>query len=134
MKRKILVLPWILYSGLIYFISSLEKSHIPPLRIISMDKVIHIIEYCVYSFFARLALESITNIKFAFNKTYVAFMITVLFGASDEIHQIFVCGRYASVYDFLADVFGGIIGLFLFQNFKISSKLQNAYTKEIKSN
>lgn len=44
-------------------------------------------------------------------------MITMLFvsvfGALDEVHQSFVPGRFASIYDFYADLVGGGIGVLL---------------------
>ena len=40
----------------------------------------------------------------------LAVLITVVYGASDEIHQMFVPGRSAEWRDLLADVVGALIG------------------------
>ncbi len=41
---------------------------------------------------------------------------------SDEIHQLFVPNRDADVFDFLADFFGALIGLFIILLTKIKTK------------
>ncbi len=44
-------------------------------------------------------------------RTVLAYFLTVLYGISDEIHQSFVPGRYATVEDVLIDAAGAAIGL-----------------------
>ena len=39
---------------------------------------------------------------------------TLIYGASDEIHQYFVPGRNASWTDWLADTLGGLIGGYVY--------------------
>jgi VanZ family protein len=40
----------------------------------------------------------------------VAMLLTVLYGATDEFHQAFVPGRYATIGDVLADSIGALLG------------------------
>jgi VanZ family protein len=47
-------------------------------------------------------------------------VISFVYGASDELHQWFVPGRYATIGDLLADSLGGGVGGFIF--FKIKRK------------
>ena len=47
----------------------------------------------------------------------LAVFIGVLYGASDEFHQMFVSGRDASVSDFIADSLGVMTGLYIFLKF-----------------
>jgi VanZ family protein len=130
MKRKLLILPWLLYSGLIYIVSSHSLERLPRFTIFGWDKVIHMTEYAVYSFLAAIALEAFEEKDVTLNKLVLAFIITALFGASDEIHQLFVAGRSASVFDFIADLIGGMIGLFLFKKLNITDKLQHVDFKK----
>lgn len=47
----------------------------------------------------------------------LAVLTSVLYGISDEIHQIFVSERQFSIFDMLADGIGGIIGTFAYNKF-----------------
>lgn len=42
---------------------------------------------------------------------YVAFLCAVLYGLSDETHQLFVPGREFSLFDLLADAVGAAVGI-----------------------
>jgi VanZ family protein len=42
-------------------------------------------------------------------------MMVALYGAFDEIHQLFVPGREASMGDLVADVVGGLVAAVLFR-------------------
>ena len=123
-----LVLPWLLYSGLIFTMSSFELKGLPSVTILGWDKVIHLIEYMFYAIFAGIALLAFDKKRLKFNIILTAFLVTILFGASDEIHQYFVPGRSCSIYDFIADCVGAILGLILFQKLKIVNKLQHVNT------
>ena len=128
MKKKLLILPWLLYSGLIFIASSYQLKGLPKMTILGWDKLVHMAEYTVYSILAGIALLSFDRKKYSFNLILIAFLITILFGASDEIHQYFVPGRSCSIYDFVADCLGAILGLILFQKLKIVNKLQHVNT------
>lgn len=129
MKKKLLIIPWLLYSGFIFVLSSYELDRLPKLTIFGWDKVIHMVEFAIYSFLAAIAVEVIRDRNYILNTIFTAFIITALFGAGDEIHQYFVAGRSASIFDFIADLLGGIIGLIFFQKSKISDKLSHADTR-----
>ena len=125
MKRKLLILPWLFYSGLIYIVSSHSLDHLPKLTILGWDKVIHMTEYFIYSLLTGIALEAFDDSDVKLNKILLAFIITAMFGASDEIHQYFVMGRSCSLFDWIADLLGATIGLFVFQKLNITNKLQH---------
>ncbi|MBN2279968.1 MAG: VanZ family protein [Candidatus Marinimicrobia bacterium] len=128
MKRKLLVLPWLLYSGLIYILSSHELDKLPKSTILGWDKLLHVVEYSGYSFLAAVAVLSFALPRNRFNLYLVAFLMTLFFGASDEFHQYFIPGRSCSFYDFVADFVGGILGLIIFQKSKLVNKLQHDNT------
>ena len=45
---------------------------------------------------------------------WIAFAVTLLYGVSDEIHQLFVPGRGFQFYDILMDGVGALIGLSMY--------------------
>ncbi|MBI1974847.1 MAG: VanZ family protein, partial [Parcubacteria group bacterium] len=50
----------------------------------------------------------------------VAFWVAVIYAITDEIHQIFVPGREATIRDFLIDALGAFLaGLFIKRNKKV---------------
>lgn len=48
---------------------------------------------------------------------WVAMCIVAVFGAVDELHQAFVPGRSPEFMDFIADITGGAVGIWLARNF-----------------
>jgi VanZ family protein len=76
--------------------------------IIAKLKLIHIIEYAILFFFVRFALNNTTN--YGWGEVFIlALAITVLYGLTDEFHQIFVAGRTSKFEDVVADCVGGLI-------------------------
>ncbi len=79
-------------------------------------KLAHFTEFAVLGFFLMLHLLSykpyikFLNIKL-FIRGCISFAIGVLYAFSDEIHQIFVMDRYASIYDVMIDSSGVLFGI-----------------------
>ena len=90
------------------------------LPIIAKLKLVHIIEYGALYFFLWYAIKKTTT----YNKleTFsLALMITVLYGLTDEFHQIFVVGRTSRLIDVVADGAGGVIaqaGISISRNYR----------------
>ena len=93
--------------GLIFFASSVPGGEI---TIQIWDKLLHATVYAALGFFFLLPA---TNGRWS-NVTgwtvAVAVVLSAVYGASDEFHQIFTPGRTADVRDLLADVIGATIG------------------------
>ena len=111
LARWLRFFPMLLVMATIFFLSQLpgDSIHLPPFP--HADKVAHCLIY------AALA----STVIFAFSPrrplagAALAFVISALYGASDEWHQSFVVGRDMSFFDFLADCFGAalVIGCWL---------------------
>lgn len=70
----------------------------------------HVFEYFVFGFLLLASFRSNSKTrKFAF---WFAVLFVAFYGMTDEIHQIFVPYRTASITDVLADVLGGFLGAF----------------------
>ena len=99
--------PVVLYMGLIFWSSSRERPDVlwsPP------DYVLHGTEYAVLSVLSvrALAKRLFSGLKAAHIAGGIA--IAVLFGMSDEWHQLHVPGRDGSLVDVLADLVGAALG------------------------
>ncbi|MEZ5360115.1 MAG: VanZ family protein [Candidatus Zixiibacteriota bacterium] len=118
-KFVLYTLPLLLYAVLIYWVSSLEKLPDPHIEFDLIDKVAHAIEYCVFSvlahrFFAAFEPKSAKTVYIG------AILLGLFYAASDEIHQLFVPGRFCDFYDWVADAIGIGCGAILY--FLLSSR------------
>ncbi len=107
------VLP-VLYMALIFVISSLEQPPLPmpEFEWLTIDKLYHFIEYAILGGLLTRAFvkakPSIVPSRFTW---HTAAVLSILYGASDEWHQTFVPGRFATIADWVADVLGSIAGV-----------------------
>jgi len=105
--------PLILYSGIIFYVSSRSDLQ-TPLPATQFDKFIHMLLYCPFGFLAAYAIGQ-TKPSVSGNVLWgLAVLLSLLYGVSDEFHQSFVPGRYSSWSDVIADTVGGILGGYYF--------------------
>ena len=75
------------------------------------DKLAHGVEFGVFGFFLLRSMNHLYGNEF---KIYVfVFLVGTAYGALDEIHQMFVQGREASMGDFIADSAGIVLSLMI---------------------
>lgn len=106
--------PPILYMGLIFAISSMKQPPLPTPKFewLSIDKIYHFIEYGILSVLLTIALINAPPKWLPQNWIWVtSAIISILYGASDEWHQTFVPGRFATFSDFVSDAIGAIAGV-----------------------
>jgi VanZ family protein len=105
--------PGILYSGIIFYTSSIP-SVATPLQKIHFDKILHFLEYIPFGFLMARGIYSVkpaTSVKIL---VMGVGLVTFLFGISDEYHQSFVVGRSSSIIDLIVDSAGGLIGGYIY--------------------
>lgn len=119
--------PLVAYSGIIFYVSGLPDLK-APVEGIHVDKILHIGEYIPFGFLAARCW-GIHSAVVKPNILFFAGILTVIYGLSDEYHQSFVPGRFASVYDLLADTLGGLIGAWFYLKFQ--QKQEGKSNKEI---
>ncbi len=113
-------LPPLLYMALIFVVSSMKQPPLPTPKFewLSIDKFYHFIEYAILSILLTIAFLKAPPQGFPKKWIWVtAAIISILYGASDEIHQAFVPGRFATISDWVSDVFGaiaGVLGVYLY--------------------
>jgi hypothetical protein len=108
--------PTIGYCVLIFVLSSVSKGVSVPWSF-GFDKVLHVIEYGILGF---LLARSLANYKSRISSAPLIMWVvalTALYGLSDEVHQFFVPGRNASVWDVVADSLGAVLGGFFYVRF-----------------
>jgi len=106
--KRLRWIPVIAYAALIFYLSSRPwptQAYLPP----GTDKVIHFAIYFFLGFGLVWAFRA-THLKFSHHLMWMAALTGFLYGISDEIHQSFVPGREASVFDAVADGVGSVFG------------------------
>jgi VanZ family protein len=118
MKRFLSILPrWLpalFFMIMIFIFSSKPGDDLPDF--LDWDYVVkktgHVIGY------GLLALSYIHYFKYDKKRTWLAWLLAVMYAVTDEFHQSFVFGRNASAFDVLVfDNFGAVCALWL--HFKI---------------
>lgn len=118
MKKFISILPrWIpalLMMGIIFLFSSRTGTELPDF--LSWDYVVkkasHVIGY------GLLATAFYFALRFAPKNRWLAWLLAILYSATDEFHQSFVPGRHPSFVDILVfDNLGAVIALCLSSTF-----------------
>ena len=104
-------LPFIFYMALIFYLSSRPDPRMPMPDVWNIDKIYHSIEYSIFSFLAYHAFAHTPLDILSKNAIVLVIIFTSFYGATDEIHQIFVQGRQANVIDWVFDAAGGFIGI-----------------------
>ncbi len=109
----IFLFPLLLYSGIIFYVSSLSSISVP-LEGLNFDKVVHLIEYIPFGFLVCRALGYFSHTLSRRTVLMGVGIISFLYGLSDEYHQSFVIGRDSNIMDACADFIGGMIGGYLY--------------------
>lgn len=107
-------LPAIVWAGLIFTGSSIPGFSTPPLGLFSLDKIAHFFEFGIFGFLLARAMTAWPRIKGPEKTILFASLTGISWALLDEFHQMFVRGRNASVYDFLADALGVLAAQFLY--------------------
>jgi VanZ family protein len=107
--RILLKLPVFMVAAGIWFLSS--QSALPRIKgIFGFDKLQHLLAYTVLAAAAGLWVSPDRWKKQGARFLFLIAGIAALYGLSDEIHQSFVPGRDASVWDWIADTLGAFAG------------------------
>jgi VanZ family protein len=98
--------PVVIYMGAIFYVSSLSNPPIPS----GTDKPLHWLAYLGLAVVVVRARAGGLPRRIGFGVAATAMLITVGYGATDEVHQLFVPGRSADLYDLMADAGGALAG------------------------
>jgi VanZ family protein len=115
------IVPLVLWIGLIFFLS-----HQPTLLDVEEElgslgekilyKSAHVLAYAVLAWLWWRVLSPGRQLTGA--SLWAAFILTTLYGVSDEIHQSFVPGRHARLADVLFDASGALAMILLLRRVK----------------
>jgi VanZ family protein len=129
-------LPVVLWTGVIFGLSSIPGTQLPPVDLPQADKLAHLL---VYSVLGALVLRGVrrngfkrggsqigvgagagagvgagVGVGWRWGDFAVAIMLTTLYGISDEIHQYWTPNRTPDWHDVVADALGAGLGALAF--------------------
>jgi len=99
----------VIYAVLIFLFSAVPYLSAPRTKFQLVDKFYHLIEFGVFSFLLFLVFFKSNSNVFKKRPQLFSVIFGVAYALSDEIHQKFVPGRSADLFDFLADCAGVIL-------------------------
>ena len=116
-------LPLIIWLSVIFIVSSIHgsKFHLLPFNSITQIHIEEILSYRQAAFHAGeyglLAILMYRLLRLKLDQAYrfiylLSLTTSILYAISDEVHQYFVPGRFATLTDLIFDTIGMILGLF----------------------
>ncbi len=102
----------------VYWLFLLTVTSIPiairPRLFNAQDKFEHFAAYFILAFLLRVSFHFQKRFRFKQGSVQlITSIIVVFYAAFDELHQLFIPGRYCDLYDWLFDISGGFAGLLL---------------------
>ena len=107
-------LPPLTYAGLIFTLSSFPLTFPPALGFRFSDKILHAVEYGLFGFLLARAFLKASPPFFRTSFQFWAVVIAILYGFTDEIHQLYVPMRECSSFDLLFDGIGALVSQLIF--------------------
>lgn len=107
MNRFSLWVPVVLYMAAISYVSLLPE---PPPIPAGSDRSLHLSAYFGLTIVVVRAVAGGLAQRIGIRTAMVAPLIVIGYGVTDEVHQMFVPGRSADVYDLLSDATGAVAG------------------------
>ena len=101
----LLALGW---AGVLYYLSAQPGTDTPQL-FMHQDKIMHFVAFGLLGFLIMGAIRARGDTHRNW-QVWIIVLLVGLYGITDEIHQSFVPGRDASIYDVAADMTGGVLG------------------------
>ena len=118
-------LPLFAWCVFIYTVSSIPQTRIPNLLNYS-DKIVHAGVFFVLCWLAHVALYFQPVQWLRKHSLMLALVFVILFGISDEYHQMFTPGRTTEIWDLVADTVGGMMYVSLYLYFKFYDSLEHS--------
>ena len=122
MRRLLPWIPVLLIAAAITWLSQQPRYpfgvSLPP----PLDKFAHATVFAALGLAMEWALAESRPDLPLYKRHLLVFIAVSAFGALDEFHQSFVPGRDADVFDWMADTFGGVLGLALISLSRLRSR------------
>ena len=107
-------MPWQVMMLVIFFLSSLSNDMLPDFSFKLSDKLVHFIVFGILGFLMARSIYQFRGNFWRDKFIFWSILISSIYAASDEIHQSFVPGRFAGIGDWIADILGIVIFVWVY--------------------
>ncbi len=114
-KRFLLKVPAIVFALVIFVLSQIPGEMLPPKVFDLQDKLLHFLAYFLFGVTLVIATITIRNSR---KRVLFVILLGSLYALLDEVHQMFVPGRYWDLSDWLADTLGVFLAIFFVNKIK----------------
>lgn len=113
------LLPVLLWMVFIFISSSIPSDDFPHVEFWGWAKLIHLIYYGVLCFLIQRAMSSQTRFPLLARHSYLfGIVFAILYGTSDEFHQLSTPGRHGQYTDVFIDAFGACLFLLGYRGYR----------------
>jgi len=109
--RPLFLLLALSWATLIYYLSSQPGMGIPPVFLFQ-DKLFHAFIFGILGFLSVGAMKAPVH-GYKARQVWGILILVTLYAILDELHQLFVPGRTADIFDVIADMVGGMAGAWM---------------------
>jgi VanZ family protein len=103
----------------------MKSSDVPSIKIVGIDKIVHILLHLVFTFFWGITLVKSGKWDSFSKVMYVSFLLSLVFGLLIEFIQgYFTTSRSADITDVLANTFGSLFAIALLYQYKEKKETQ----------
>ena len=93
-----------------------------------LRKSAHIMEFAVLAVLLYLSLKPTEDSYWSQKASFWALLASGCYSLADELHQVFIPGRHASLFDCLIDTTGALLGLFVLSSLIFVMRWKHADT------
>ena len=119
-KTRIFYISMTLIIALEIFLFSSIETPLGEQSGLNLATLYHLAIFFAFTFFLTLSIKT-KNL----NKKTIAiiFLISLIYAISDEFHQLFVIGRFASIKDIIIDMIGSSLAILILKILEIFKKI-----------
>jgi VanZ family protein len=121
-KKGFYIIFSVILAVVIFYASSLSSIPGAP-KTLDLSVFYHFLIFFYFSFFLLLAISGSKKIKL--KHIVLTLIISLIYAASDEFHQLFVPGRACTLSDFLTDSAGVLFSILLILSLTINKTKKN---------
>lgn len=126
--RVVALILVLLLAAEIFYFSSIESFPQFPVKEINFAVVYHIIVFFLFTFFLVMTLKGDSKLKI--KHIFWVLIISIVYAASDEFHQLFVPGRSSTIKDILTDLIGILFAILIYPKKRNSQSKKNKKTNK----
>lgn len=116
LKHNLFTLIWAFFILLSCIIPGKELPDLTYWELLNIDKLFHLLVFCIFSFLMMKGfVKQYSFVYLRYNPIKSSLIIGVIYGGlTESLQSLSFIGRTASIFDFIANTIGCLVGIFAF--------------------